>query len=42
MVQSYQIHRELHKNSTFYDKFDLKGQGQGHLFQTCSKPLDDQ
>ena len=24
------------------DKFDLDGQGQGHYFQTCPKPLDDQ
>ena len=31
MVQSNQIH-----------KFDLEGQGQGHEFQTCPQPLDDQ
>ena len=30
MVQSYQIHRELHKHLNFYDKFDNEGQGQGH------------
>ena len=30
MIQSYQIHRELHKHLNFYDKFDNEGQGQGH------------
>ena len=30
MVQSYPIHRELHKHLNFHDKFDLEGQGLGH------------
>ena len=33
--------KKLHKHLCFCDKFDLKGQGQGHSFQTCPKPLDD-
>ena len=31
MVQSYQIHRELHKHLNFHDKFDLEGQGHPNL-----------
>ena len=33
---------ELDKHLNFHVKFNLQGQGQGHLFQTRLKPLDDQ
>ena len=40
--KSNHIPRELHKHLNFHGKFDFKGQSQGHWFQTCPKPLDDQ
>ena len=36
-ISSYHIHRELHKHLNFHDKFELGGQGQGHLFSNPSE-----
>ena len=40
ILEEYKKTVQEHLN--FHDKFDLEGQGQGHLFQTCPKLSDDQ
>ena len=42
MVKKLSHSQGITQHLNFHDKFDLEGQGQGHKFQTCPKPLDDQ